>query len=234
MAKGAKTAVAVLSGGLDSSVATHLAQLEGWKIVLALSFNYGQRAARRELSAAAKICAHLKIRHRVIVLPWFKEFRCGGLLSEKSRLPQPKPKELEDPKFTQASAKAVWVPNRNGVFIEIAAGFAEDAGAQAVIVGFNKEEAATFPDNSVPYLKAISKSLSYSTATGVFLICPTAHLSKNQIVKRALENRFPLNLVWSCYQSKAKMCGKCESCQRLMRALSKNEISYESLFENKL
>ena len=61
----------------------------------------------------------------------------------------------------------MWVPNRNGVFIAIAAAFAESLGADLVVTGFNAEEAATFPDNSAAFAAAATESLRFSTANGV-------------------------------------------------------------------
>ena len=43
---------------------------------------------------------------------------------------------------------SVWVPGRNIVFTAIANSFAESYGARIIIVGWDLEEAATFPDNS--------------------------------------------------------------------------------------
>ena len=51
------TAIALLSGGLDSATAAALA-LEAGKRVIGLSFDYGQRH-RRELQAAAQVAQAL-------------------------------------------------------------------------------------------------------------------------------------------------------------------------------
>jgi len=228
-----KKAVALLSGGLDSTLACFLAQTYDVDVALALTFDYGQRAAKSELARAKAIADHLKIPHRVIELPWFREFQApGGLLRTDTALPHPDRHQLSEQAFSEKSAKAVWVPNRNGVFIEIAAGIAEDLGASAVIVGFNVEEAATFPDNSTEYLIAISYALTYSTSNRVQVLSPTSRLDKAAIVKEAVEHDFPLELIWSCYEGDPQMCGKCESCMRFKRALVANEVKHDGFFAN--
>ena len=225
-----KKVIVLLSSGLDSAVALSMV-LKTRKVAFALTFDYGQRAAAKEIERAKKLAQHFGVMHRTLVLPWFKEFKSSALLSEKT-LPSPTQKNLSDLNESRKRAKAVWVPNRNGVFIEIAAGFADEDAISEIIVGFNKEEAATFPDNSVEYLSAMTKALSYSTAKHVSVMSPTAFLNKIEIVKYAKNEVFPFELIWSCYDNKEKMCGVCESCMRLKRALRANEVDDGKMFEN--
>jgi len=227
------SAIALLSGGLDSALALYMAHAEGWQIRRALTFDYGQRSAIREIAQAQALSQHFGILHRSLALPWFREWAADSTLLDRTRpLPRPDPLALDSLGLARESAKAVWVPNRNGIFIEIAAGFAEHEGAQAVIVGFNREEAQTFPDNSLEYLRTITDSLRYSTMHKVAVISPTSTLDKTEIVRVGKEVGFPFHMLWSCYEDFARMCGLCESCQRLKRALRTNGVEYDALFEN--
>ena len=122
-------------------------------------------------------------------------------------LPSLNSDQLDDFQSCKESAKSVWVPNRNGVLLELAAAIAEDQGADSIIVGFNTEEAVTFPDNSAAYLKAMNHALSFSTANQVTVLSPTLELTKKEIIRKALESEFPLEMLWSCYDSRDKMCG---------------------------
>lgn len=226
-----KRAVTVLSSGLDSSVALAMTLEQGWSVPLALTFDYGQRAAEREVGHAAKIAAHFGIPHRAIHLPWFKDFgRAGSLVHRAEHLPYPERADLSDLAYGKTSAKAVWVPNRNGVFLEIAAGFAENLEAEAIIVGFNKEEAITFPDNSLAYVESLNHAFTYSTANHVQVHSPTVEMDKTEIVAEANRLGFPLSLVWSCYENGHRMCRKCESCKRLERALDANGMESHAFF----
>lgn len=206
-------AVALLSGGLDSTVAlTALAKYTS----LAITFDYGQRAAKREAEASRKICRKLRIRHRVVRLPWLSQITASALVARSRPLPSP---NLESRTATQASAKAVWVPNRNGAFINVAAAFAEALAADTVVVGFNKEEATTFPDNSVAYMRAATHALRYSTANNVRIESPTATWDKRRIVREGRRLGAPLEYVWPCYEGGTSWCRRCESCKRTLRAL---------------
>jgi 7-cyano-7-deazaguanine synthase len=227
-----RKAIALLSSGLDSALAAALAQKDGVEILSALTFDYGQRACAREEQHAAQIADYLGVPHQALRLPWFDTFHKKGLLSLNAELPHPSQEQLDQRSFIDASAAAVWVPNRNGVFLEVAASIAENSGADYLIVGFNAEEATTFPDNSVEYLQAMNRALFFSTANHVEVISPTATLTKKEIVRRGKQIHFPFELLWSCYENGDRMCGRCESCMRLKRALHDNEVTLGPLFHD--
>ena len=202
--------VAILSGGLDSTVSLAVAARK-MEVALALTFDYGQRAARREREASARIAKHYRIPHRVIAIPWLAALTRTALVDRKAALPRHE--------MSERSARAVWVPNRNGVFIEIAAAHAESAGATRLVTGFNREEAATFPDNSKAYVGAVNRSLAFSTANGVRVVSFTIDLDKRAIVRLGRRLRAPLEHIWPCYEGGRAWCGSCESCLRSLRAL---------------
>jgi 7-cyano-7-deazaguanine synthase len=122
---------------------------------------------------------------------------------------------------TERSAAAVWVPNRNGVLLQVAAMFAESLEAEQVVVGFNAEEAVTFADNSEPFLAATSRALEFSTRNRVRAVSATVQLDKTAVVRLAAEIGAPLSLIWSCYEAGSEHCWRCESCLRLRRALER-------------
>jgi len=202
--------VAILSGGLDSTVSLAAATRQ-MDVVLALTFDYGQRAAKRERAASAKIAKHYRVPPKVVAIPWLAELTGTALVNRRATLP------LNE--MSVRSAKAVWVPNRNGGFIEIAAAHAESLGARRLITGFNKEEAVTFPDNSPAYVSAINYALSYSTANGVRVVSFTGNLEKKGIVNLGRRLNAPLKDIWPCYEGGKRWCGECESCLRSLRAL---------------
>jgi len=210
--------VSLLSGGLDSVVATTVAVREG-AVELALTFDYGQRAARAEIEAGRAVARALGIRHRAIELPWLGEITTSALVDPGRDLPGLAADELDDTSKTQASATAVWVPNRNGVFINIAAAFAESLGCEGIVCGFNAEEGRTFPDNTPEFAAAATSALAFSTLNHVRVWNPTQDLTKVEIVALGRRLGAPLRNVWSCYESGPEACGRCESCLRFQRAL---------------
>lgn len=206
--------IILLSGGLDSLVA-----LGGFKeeygIELALTFDYGQKSAKQEIEASKKICEYYKIKHKIILLDWLKEITKTALVSDKE-VPI-------DNLGTTESANSVWVPNRNGLFLNIAASFADSYGYNYILFGANKDEGQTFSDNTEEFRKQISKTFELSTLERPKVIAPLINCTKDDIVRVAIEKRIPLEFVRSCYCSEDIHCGICESCTHLKRALMNNK-----------
>ncbi len=219
--------IILLSGGLDSTLALVIAKQES-DVVLALTFDYGQRSAKQEINAARNIADYFNTTHQVIGFDFFKNFQNNPLLNSNIALPQLKVKELDQKKKTAQSAKAVWIPNRNGVFINMAASIAEASKIDRIYTGFNAEEARTFPDNSPEFIEALNKSLNFSTLNHVTIKAPTVNMQKDEILKELIKYDFPVTMLWSCYDSQDKMCGECESCLRLKRALMQTAIKHHS------
>ncbi len=212
--------VVLLSSGLDSTVNLYEA-LEKSEVRLAITFDYGQRAAAREIARAREMTSRLNIPHKVIELAWFRDFTRTSLVDRSQDVPT-SAVEIDNLKASFETAKAVWVPNRNGIFLNIGAAFAESLGAKWLVPGFNAEEAATFPDNSQAYLEVATKAFGFSTGNQVEVKCFTTTMDKTQIVARGKELGVPFELIWTCYFGEEKPCGQCESCRRFQRALQAN------------
>ena len=210
--------IVLISAGVDSTVNLKRALDEG-EVAAGLTFDYGQRAAGPETKNAAAMCARFRIRHETIRLPWLARITSTALVGRKKPLPRPRPAELDDLRAASRSALRVWVPNRNGVFLAVAAAYAEALGAQQLVTGFNAEEAVTFPDNSEEFARAYTRSLRFSTLNAVRVKCYTSHLRKAAIVALGLRIRAPMDLVWPCYEGGRRLCGRCESCMRFLRAI---------------
>jgi 7-cyano-7-deazaguanine synthase len=209
--------IVLLSGGLDSIVCLAQAR-ERTEVVRALTFDYGQRSARPEARAARACCRQLRVPLRVVPLPWLAAITRTALVARRVELPAVSTDDLRSVARTRRSAALVWVPNRNMVFVGVAAAFAETLGAGAIIAGFNAEEARTFPDNSEEFVRRINRTLQLSTRSHPRVISYTQHLSKKEIVKLGVRLGAPLEHLYSCYAGGRLMCGRCESCQRVKRA----------------
>jgi len=212
--------IVLLSGGLDSLVSVAQAKNEG-EVMLALFFDYGQKSLAKEKAAAEGIAKYYEIPLRTIRLDWLQEITKTALVDKKAQVPVITEvmlgRQLE---IKQEGSKAVWVPNRNSVFLSIAASFAESMGADTIIAGFNSEEAATFPDNSLQFVNIENQLLRLSTLSKPKVMSFHQSYNKGGIVNIGIKLKAPFDLMWSCYNAgrSGKMCSRCESCARTIRA----------------
>ncbi|MCB0357303.1 MAG: 7-cyano-7-deazaguanine synthase QueC [Bdellovibrionales bacterium] len=218
--------IVLFSGGLDSSVNLYSA-VQSTKVVLALTFNYGQRAFKKELETTQYFCERLNIQHQVVDLPWLQAITNTSLVRRDNQVPTGSAVQIDDLNRSFETARAVWVPNRNGIFLNIAAAFAEALCADEIVVGFNSEEAQTFPDNSAAYLESLNQCFKYSTATKVKVKCYTLNMNKTEIAQLGQSLKLPFAKIWPCYFAKEVICGECESCQRFNRALLQAGVKVE-------
>lgn len=212
--------IILLSGGLDCVVSLALVR-EICTDILALTFNYGQKSFETEKKASSEIAEFYGIEHKIIDLPWLSDISTSSL-NTSDEVPSVDMKNLDNIEITAKTSNSVWVPNRNGLFANIGATYAEALNYNSVVIGANKEEAQTFRDNTKEFVAAINKSFENSLNKTVMFIAPLIDSSKDEIVKMGLELKVPFELIHSCYLNSEKHCGKCESCVRLKRALENN------------
>ena len=224
-------AIVLLSGGLDSVVSLSVIK-EKCTEIIALTFNYGQKSYLAEKKAVEQVSQYYKIENKVIDLDWLSVISTSSLTT-KDTIPYISKDNLDNISIAQNTAKSVWVPNRNGLFVNIAACFAEAYNYDTIIIGANKEEGTTFKDNTIKFVNAINTSLENSVNSKIKLVAPLINMTKEEIVNIAIQQNVPLELIHSCYISEEKHCGFCESCQRLKRALEQNRRTdiIEKIFE---
>jgi 7-cyano-7-deazaguanine synthase len=214
-------AVVLLSSGLDSSVCLY-ASLRRYDVRLALTIDYGQRAARREIERSRELADRVGVKHLVLELQALAGATRTSLVNRAADVPEGHEVDLNSHAASERTAERVWVPNRNGLFLNLAAAYAEafaEPGRPAVLVpGFNREEASTFPDNSAAFVEAANQALVFSTMGRVRVECPTIGMDKVEIHRWGVELGVPMDRVWPCYFDFDDPCGRCESCQRFLRA----------------
>ncbi|WP_407454533.1 7-cyano-7-deazaguanine synthase QueC [Methanobrevibacter sp.] len=223
-----KKAISVLSGGLDCTVATSVFK-DDFEIH-AITFDYGQKAFKRELQAAKEICSKMGWTHEVIDLPWLAKISNSSLNTDED-IPELSESDLDNLEKSTESASSVWVPARNMVFTSIAVSYAESIEAEKIIVGWDAEEAATFPDNSKEFLETFNELISVGSPDNIKIEAPLIELNKEEIVKLGLNIGAPIELSYSCYKGSEKQCGVCESCMRRKRAFKSLGMKDDSEYE---
>ncbi len=213
--------IVLLSGGLDSVVSLASAADMNYNPNLALTFDYGQKSFEQEYKSSKLLADYYKLEHKAIKLDWLKEIS-NSALTNGTDIPVVEENQLDDKEKSDKSAQAVWVANRNGLFVNIAASIAEAKGYSHIIIGANREEGATFKDNTKEFIDFENRALEYSTNSCVQVIAPMIDKNKEEIVKIGIKLNVPFKYLYSCYNNGEKHCGVCESCLRLKRALKLN------------
>ena len=202
------TAIALLSGGLDSATAAALAQAEGYRVI-GLSFDYGQRH-RRELQAAATVAQALGLaeHHSISVnlAAWG-----GSALTDTAM-------EVPNAGVQDGVIPSTYVPGRNTVFISIGLSLAEARGAERLVLGVNAVDYSGYPDCRPDYLGAFQTLADLASKAGreghgTQLWAPLVEWSKTKIVQEALRLGVPIEQTWSCYSGGEHPCGVCDSCR---------------------
>ena len=220
-----KKAICILSGGMDSTLASYIAKNDGYEII-AVHFNYGQRTQERELKAFRDICDDLEILEKYeIDIPFFTQIGASALTDKNIDIPTG---------GVEAGVPITYVPFRNGIFLSITAAIAEKEGATAMYIGVVQEDSSGYPDCTDSFINDMKKAINQGTKedTHIDIITPLVHLSKAQIVEVALELGVPLEHTWSCYKEEEQACGVCDSCRLRLngfaQAGSKDPIPYKA------
>lgn len=204
--KSTKKAICILSGGMDSTLASYMAKNEGYEII-AVHFNYGQRTQDRELKAFRDICDDLKILEKYeIDIPFFTQIGASALTDKTIDVPTG---------GIEAGVPITYVPFRNGIFLSITAAIAEKEGATAMYIGVVQEDSSGYPDCTDSFISDMKKAINEGTKedTHIDIKTPLVHLSKAQIVLEAIKLNVPLEHTWSCYKEEELACGVCDSCR---------------------
>jgi 7-cyano-7-deazaguanine synthase len=212
----AKTAVVLLSGGLDSATAAAWAVSQGYRLS-ALSIDYGQRH-RCELDAARAIAQTLEITDHVVLPIDLAAFGGSALVDPAT----PVPKDRSDADIGHG-IPVTYVPARNTVFLSLALAMAESRGAEAIVLGVNAVDYSGYPDCRPEFLAAFAEVARLGTKAGVEgraieLVAPLAMLSKAEIIRLGRSLGLDYGQTTSCYDpdSRGRPCGRCDSC--LLRA----------------
>lgn len=209
----AKSAVVLVSGGLDSSTVLAMAREQGYQIY-ALSFDYGQRH-RFELEAANRVCNAIGVQRHIILNLDLRAFG-GSALTADIAVPQDRDEAEMD-----AGIPITYVPARNTVFLSLALGWAEVLGAADIFIGVNAVDYSGYPDCRPEFIKAFEQLAQLATKAGVENQCcwmihtPLISLTKAEIIREGLRLGVDYALTHSCYDPDASgnPCGRCDSCR---------------------
>jgi len=206
-----KSAVVLLSGGIDSTTTLAIALAEGYE-AYALSFDYGQRH-RIETQAARRAADSLGAKKHRIAKIDLRVFGGSALTGDIDM-----PKQRSETEIANG-IPVTYVPARNTIFLAYALGWAEVIQAADIFLGVNAIDYSGYPDCRPEFIEAFQTVANVGTKAGVeggrFQIhTPLIKFSKAEIIRKAVELGVDLSLTHSCYDPSPDglACGECDSC----------------------
>lgn len=203
-----RRAIVLLSGGLDSSTVLAMARAEGIEC-RTLAVSYGQRHSV-ELRAARRISALLgAVEHRQMNVDLAE---IGGSALTDTR--------IAVPEVAGSGIPVTYVPARNTLFLSLALGWAEVAGATDIFIGVNAVDYSGYPDCRPEFIDSFARLARLATRAGVeggeiAIRAPLIAMSKADIIRTGIALGTPYGETVSCYQADAegRACGRCDSCR---------------------
>jgi 7-cyano-7-deazaguanine synthase len=214
-----RTAVVLLSGGLDSATVIAIARREGFEVV-ALSFRYGQRHGE-EIVAAQSIAKRAGVTRHVIVDIDLRVFGASALTSD---LAVPKGRSASE---ISHGIPITYVPARNTIFLSYALALAEVSNSSDIFLGVNALDYSGYPDCRPEYIQAFEQMANLATRAGVegrhlTIHAPLMQQTKGEIIARGRTLGVDYALTLSCYDPDASgaACGECDACQLRLKGFA--------------
>lgn len=180
----------LLSGGMDSLA------IAWWKRPnVAITIDYGQKAAAAEKRASAAVCGELGIEHHIL------QIDCSSLGSGDMVLTEPNP----------SAPASDWWPYRNQMLITFAAMKCIGLGIQKLLIGTVLSD-GTHIDGTQEFVRKIDELLSLQEG-GLRLEAPAISLSTADLIR---ESQLPPGmLAWahSCHKANTP-CWNCRGCNK--------------------
>lgn len=206
-------------------VAAAMARESGFSL-LALTIDYGQRH-RVELEAAARIAAELGAERHVVLPLDLRAFGGSALTAD-----------IAVPKSGVGDAIPVtYVPARNTIFLSLALGWAEAAGASDIYIGVNALDYSGYPDCRPEFVAAFERLAALATRAGdegghFRIATPLLEMSKADIVRESDRLGLDAGLSWSCYDPAPGgfHCGLCDSCRLRSKGFEEADLADPTLY----
>lgn len=187
-----KTAL-LLSGGMDSLA------IAWWKRPdLAITIDYGQKAAGAEKVAAGEVCKVLGIAHEIVTVD------CSSLGSGDMAHAAP------DAHATTSD----WWPYRNQMLVTLASMRAISRGVQCLLIGTVKSDGESHLDGTPTFVEKMADLMRYQEGH-LEISAPAIGLTTAELIKEA--GVPPSLLAWahSCHKADIA-CGDCRGCYKYL------------------
>jgi 7-cyano-7-deazaguanine synthase len=221
--------VVSLSGGMDStSLLLHF--LSRGFTPSCLGFLYGQRH-RRELQSAKNIASRLNVPFQTVVLSSLQPLLEGSALTDNIDVPEGH--------YAHPNMRVTVVPNRNAIFLNIAAAYAMSQSISLVAYGAHSGDHDIYPDCRIEFVNLMQDAINAGSYEKIKILTPYISLDKGRVLQDGIRAAHELgvdaveiySMTWTCYKGGERACGRCGSCVERLEAFEsvgmKDPIEYE-------
>lgn len=143
---------------MDSVTALHWARAHH-DVQAALSFDYGSKHNHREIPMAAVQAGKIKVPHRTVSLDFIGQLFVSDLLRSGGAIPEGH--------YAADNMKRTVVPFRNGIMLAAAAGFAESAAAEGLVIAAHTGDHTIYPDCREDFMQAMAEAVRLGTDANI-------------------------------------------------------------------
>ncbi len=206
--------VAIVSGGMDSVTLLHYLVKDLGRNPAVITFVYGQKHDK-EVDFARQNVAELGLReHLVLDLALLTPlFAKSALISAEVAVPDVVD-VMGDPQ------PVTYVPNRNMIFLALAAAYAETHEVGDVFYGAQRHDIYGYWDTTPQFLASLNNVYALNRKTPLQIKAPFVDYTKTDILRKGLELNVDYATTWSCYEGKEAACGRCPTCAERMQAFA--------------
>ncbi len=211
--------IVLFSGGIDSTTALYWSYDHN-KRTTALTYDYGQRNSV-EIWAAQMITGMLDIPLKILHVDLAQ---IGGSSLTDPSVSLPRFHHLTQIK---SGLPTTYVPFRNGIFLALAAAWAEAKDITSIVCGFNVIDSPNYPDTRETFVKAMEEAINLGTSAAmggkkIHILAPFQDMRKSAIIKKGLSLGADYSYSLSCYSGSEIPCQECSSC--LLRQKAWKEV----------
>lgn len=197
--------ITLLSGGLDSTTLLYLMKRSAEE-VKALTINYGQRH-NREIIKAGQTCKKLGVDWILLNLNDLRKvMSSSALINTDIKVPEGS--------YTELTMKQTIVPNRNMIFLSIAAAWALSLNYDGIAYAAHTGDHTIYPDCREAFFTLCEQTINVGNAWNkpIRIYAPFSYLSKADILRIGVALNVDYSLTQTCYKGDITPCGKCGAC----------------------
>lgn len=204
------SAVAVVSGGMDSSTLVYHMRERGIEEIYGIGFNYGQRHVKELDFAMGLVSDGLLADYTVVNLAHMQQLLGRSVLTDHHR-------DVPDGHYAEDNMKQTVVPNRNMIMLSIAVGYAVTLqAAEGVWTGVHAGDHFIYPDCRPEFIEAADQAAFVGNEGFIDWLrpinAPFIHMGKHDICDLGFKLGIDYTSTWSCYKGGDIHCGRCGTC----------------------